>query len=307
MSYKFIRTFGTSYTEGGGFHYWIDKRIKTLYKGLSPMIDNTMFEFSWPSFLQKKVKPKVINHALSGYGNDRIFREVYKVVESDDFKSSEHLFLFELSALGREEFYSNEIGDWGIINYQVNWDNTLPIKNGFGMAFNYHNQNNTRKSIKEAKKEDRWIDENIEIFEQYILKTISVDNQLQTLIRKLKMFFSYCDASNLNWYIVADECMFISRPELRKWINKFLGDKDYIGIFQYAGEDITEETNECVVDGHFGIYANQTIGLYLAKKLNEIGEIDELLEYNTLDKDYVKDTISKNAKNLKGNFEKDLI
>ena len=55
MSYKFIRTFGTSYTEGGGFHYWIDKRIKTLYKGLSPMIDNTMFEFS---FVSQKINPK---------------------------------------------------------------------------------------------------------------------------------------------------------------------------------------------------------------------------------------------------------
>ena len=52
MSYKFIRTFGTSYTRWW-FHYWIDKRIKTLYKGLSPMIDNTMFEFSWPSFPKK--------------------------------------------------------------------------------------------------------------------------------------------------------------------------------------------------------------------------------------------------------------
>ena len=69
--------------------------------------------------------------------------------------------MFELSALGREEFYSNEIGDWGIINYQVNWDNTLPIKNGFGMAFNYHNQNNTRKSIKEAKKDVALLKDNL--------------------------------------------------------------------------------------------------------------------------------------------------
>ena len=308
MSYKFIRTFGTSYTEGGGFHYWIDKRIKTLYNGLSPMIDNTMFEFSWPSFLQKKVKPKVVNYALSGHGNDRIFREVYKVVESDEFKTSENLFLFELSALGREEFYSNEIGEWGVINYQVNWDNSLPVKNGFRMAFNYFNKNNTRKSIRKRNKESKWLDKNKEIFEQYILKTISVDNELETLVRKLKMFFSYCDASNLNWYIVADECMFVSRPELRKWINKFLGDKDYKGIFhKFDLEDITEETNEYFIDGHFGIYANQTIGLYIAKKLNQIGEVGELLEYNTLDKDYIKDTISKNAKNLKGKFEKDLI
>ena len=79
MSYKFIRTFGTSYTEGGGFHYWINKRVKILYNGLRPMVDNSMFEFSWPYILQQKVKSKVINHALSGHGNDRIFREVYRI------------------------------------------------------------------------------------------------------------------------------------------------------------------------------------------------------------------------------------
>ena len=90
MSYKFIRTFGTSYTEGGGFHYWINKRVKILYNGLRPMVDNSMFEFSWPYILQQKVKSKVINHALSGHGNDRIFREVYRIVESDDFKTSEN-------------------------------------------------------------------------------------------------------------------------------------------------------------------------------------------------------------------------
>ena len=95
MSYKFIRTFGTSYTEGGGFHYWINKRVKILYNGLRPMVDNSMFEFSWPYILQQKVKSKVINHALSGHGNDRIFREVYRIVESDDFKTSENLFLFD--------------------------------------------------------------------------------------------------------------------------------------------------------------------------------------------------------------------
>ena len=60
------------------------------------MVDNSMFEFSWPYILQQKVKSKVINHALSGHGNDRIFREVYRIVESDDFKTSENLFLFEL-------------------------------------------------------------------------------------------------------------------------------------------------------------------------------------------------------------------
>tara|TARA_Y100000992_G_scaffold274086_1_gene216711 strand:- start:1736 stop:2632 length:897 start_codon:yes stop_codon:yes gene_type:complete len=298
MSYKYIRTFGTSYTEGGGFHYWVNKRIKILYNKLRPMVDNSMFEFSWPSFLQKKVTPKVINHARSGHGNDRIFREVYKVVESDEFNPSENLFLFELSALGRDEFYSKEIGEWGVLNYKMDWNNHSPTREGFGMGFNYFNQIHLGSD---------WIDKHLPMFETLVMETIDADVHLQTMIRKLKMFFCYCDAANLNWYIVADETMFVARPELRKWIHRFLGDKDYKGIFESAGETITDETGGHFADGHFGMHANQTIGLYVAKRLNEYGEVGKLLEYDVLDKDDIKKTILENSKNLKVKYEKDLI
>ena len=287
MSYKFIRTFGTSYTEGGGFHYWINKRVKILYNGLRPMVDNSMFEFSWPYILQQKVKSKVINHALSGHGNDRIFREVYRIVESDDFKTSENLFLFELSALGRDEFYSREIGEWGVINYKIDWDKYSPTRDGFSMAFDYYKELGAEGVHKHSS-----------MFEDFVMQTIDTDVHLQTMIRKLKMFFAYCDTANLNWYIIADETAFVARPELRKWVHKFLGDVHRRGIFGSAGETITDETNGLYVDGHFGLHANETIGLYAAHKLSENGELDELLEYDGLDKDDIKKTILENAENL---------
>ena len=42
MKYSEIRTFGTSFTQGGGFEYWLKSKVKTLYNGLSPMVDNTI-------------------------------------------------------------------------------------------------------------------------------------------------------------------------------------------------------------------------------------------------------------------------
>mgnify|MGYP003324354895 CR=1 FL=1 len=82
------------------------------------------------------------------------------------------------------------------------------------MGFNYYNQIHLGSE---------WIDKHLPMFETLIMETIDADVHLQTMIRKLKMFFCYCDAANLNWYIVADETMLIARPELRKWIHRFLG------------------------------------------------------------------------------------
>ena len=55
MSVKYINCYGTSFTQGGGFEYWRFNGIKIAYRGLSPMIANTHWEFSWPCQLQKFV------------------------------------------------------------------------------------------------------------------------------------------------------------------------------------------------------------------------------------------------------------
>ena len=39
----------------------------------------------------------------TGYGNERIYRKGYKIINEPTFNSSEHLFLIEFSDVGREK------------------------------------------------------------------------------------------------------------------------------------------------------------------------------------------------------------
>ena len=67
---KKIYTFGTSFTEGGGFEFdTIDYKYKKLYENFDE--DYSQYNFSYPGQLQKLIPNiEVINLAKSGYGNE---------------------------------------------------------------------------------------------------------------------------------------------------------------------------------------------------------------------------------------------
>ena len=142
MKYSEIRTFGTSFTQGGGFEYWLKSKVKTLYNGLNPMVDNTSFEFSWPGQLDKIVDCKVVDYAKSGHGNERLYRKVFEQVSDESFNKDEVLFLFEISSIGRKAIYSSDFKEWGVYNYQFNFENDrLDLNEGNdGFAFDWNGE-----------------------------------------------------------------------------------------------------------------------------------------------------------------------
>jgi hypothetical protein len=138
---KYIHCFGTSYTAGGGFEFdsVSDHRryfLKSIYGHLDENF--TQYSFSYPGQLQKLLGKhiKVFNHGKNGYGNELLYRKIYDIVSDYNFNPDENIFLLEISALGRKEFWLNEINDYIIVNYKIDWDN-LKFSEVMGIARSY--------------------------------------------------------------------------------------------------------------------------------------------------------------------------
>ena len=93
---KEIYTFGTSYTHGGGFEWNslssdVNEKLETNYGHID--ITKNQFDCSWPGFLQRYLGDDVTvtNFAKSGFGNELIYRKVFDLVTSSDFKKDECL------------------------------------------------------------------------------------------------------------------------------------------------------------------------------------------------------------------------
>ena len=80
--------------------------IKIAYRGLSPMIANTHWEFSWPCQLQKFVgnDMTVRNYGKCGFGNERIYRKTHEIINKPDFKQKNIYFYLSFLMLVERSF-----------------------------------------------------------------------------------------------------------------------------------------------------------------------------------------------------------
>ena len=304
MKYSEIRTFGTSFTEGGGFEYWRKPITKQAYKGFTPMVDNTHFEFSWPGQLDKLVDCKISNYAKSGHGNERIYRLVYDMVSESDFEKwkDSTLFLFEFSSLGRKAIYSTELKKYGIYNYQIDWKNGGKFKEteGIHMAFDYY------EDEYEENESWKWILKNYETITDYLRLTVDGTSSVKKVHRNIASFLSFCDSVGLNYYVVEDESAALaSNHILRRWIPKYLFDGEY-GKFSMNGPHgmlghgmtITEETDEFIKDGHNGYFGNIAIAKKVANQLLKNKDIDKVNEVDFPSRDEIKKRVMDNISKI---------
>ena len=282
MKYSEIRTFGTSFTQGGGFEYWLKPEVRTLYNGLNPMVDNTSFEFSWPGQLDKIVDCKVVDYAKCGHGNERLYRKVYEQVSDESFNKDEVLFLFEISSIGRKAIYSSDFKEWGVYNYQFNFENDrLDLNEGNdGFAFDWNGEQWGEAEDIDNKLE--WVKRNKLIMNKFLHLTMDEKTIVQSLEQNLAMFLSFCDKMELNYYLVSDESWILYNKDLLKqWQDKFLFDDLWLkwNIQHGNGIDITEETGGVYEDGHNGFGGNIMIANTIAEYLLKRNEIDKIEEY----------------------------
>lgn len=138
---KTIYFFGTSHTAGGGFEFnsklktfnFIEAELKEneeprgqtlhrIYAELFPNELRTQDNYSFPGQLQhlcndRQLDIKVVNISKQGYGNERIYRKFYDLIQSEEFDRETSLVVFEFSDLERKEIFYNPLQNHVIINY----------------------------------------------------------------------------------------------------------------------------------------------------------------------------------------------
>lgn len=281
---KYIHCFGTSYTAGGGHEFdatgpgrsldsprpeareHIQNLIK-VYSKKYPNEEQTLYNCSWPGQLQKLIKDdiEVINHAKSGYGNERMYEITYDIVSKPEFNKDEHLFLYEFSALGRKQLWSNTLNKYIITNYIIDDKNKLKY-NGAAVDY-FYDKEDTIKII------DKISDDIIIPFYKETLETKSAMKKLEI---NNHMFLDYLSYNNVNWMFTADPFYYDSERYDRKHFFKFPDNNhNFVNYFHDEDLTITKETEGKVIDGHMSITGAKIIAGFVANRLKELNYLKE--------------------------------
>tara|TARA_B110000858_G_C17803469_1_gene476534 strand:+ start:2471 stop:3397 length:927 start_codon:yes stop_codon:yes gene_type:complete len=130
---KNIYTFGTSFTNGGGFEFDTESKnqLKKYYDVLEIPLKKENFKWTYllSNLLNQKIN--ITNLSKDGFGNERMYRKIFELSSEENFLPSENLFVLELSDLGRKEVFSPKDKKYGIINYDIE---SLKL---YGNSFNY--------------------------------------------------------------------------------------------------------------------------------------------------------------------------
>jgi len=256
---KYIHCFGTSYTAGGGFEFESTSEhrvnmLKKLYENINE--DKSQYNFSYPGQLQKLVNSNVTvkNHGKQGYGNERLYRKVYDVINRDDFNPSENIFLFEFSDTGRKEMWSNDFDSYIIMNYGLDFSKKPPTITPHGLAKSYYYD--TESDIRKLK--------NLQpLIYEYFKKTFNLKNTLELIDMNMSFLLSYLKQNNVTYYSVS-YTSFLERFDINNKIvfgdgNVLKQNNDFVKFASNNKLFIIDETNGRYDDLHCGFIANKLI------------------------------------------------
>jgi len=271
---KYIHCFGTSYSAGGGHEFDGNRdkeylyHLKNEYKKLYPDEVQTLFNFSYPGQLQKLVgnEIKVINHAKSGYGNERLYRIVWDIVSNPDFNSDEHLFLLEFSGIGRKTIWSNTLNSYIITNYRIEDDNKTLTYNGSAVDY-YYDSNEVVNKITKIE---------TEIISPFYKETINMDTIMKQIDMNTDFFLSY---------MIQFSCKFLFTSPPYYDHNAFFRNEKYYIDFEknhcfvtYYGSNnytIESDTNGKCKDGHMGMTGAKIVSKIIYQHLLDHKFIDK--------------------------------
>jgi hypothetical protein len=279
---KNIHCFGTSYTAGGGFEWGSIEKNELLEKYYGHLdIPKNQWAFSWPGRFQNILNKngddiKVHNHGKQGYGNQRIYRKVYEILEDKNFDKESSLFIIELSWTGRREFYYYPLEDYIICNYGFKDDESNPNRlgkiSGVSLANTYWYQN---------QKTDKILENDTQLFFDFMKKTTENNTVCKEIIRNLTMFFAFLNENGIKYYIS-------SFPPINLAINQLIKvdldriirfkhngiESDYLEIFiKNAKLTIYDETGGKYKDSHAGVFGNTLIANQIYNKIVKQGDL----------------------------------
>lgn len=270
---KYIHTFGSSFTEGGGFEWWKFEEVKQIYH---PYIlqwpdTETQFPFSWPGQLEKLMKqnplnvegymdyltlPSIKNYGKCGWGNERTYRKIFGIVNESDFNPKEHLFLVEFSDECRAEFFSVKEQRHMLVNYDLGDEKRegLIWKENVYPVFDYHRGEATKSN---QKKQDEYFKSIAPMLTEFIKTTFDSDSVIKKILQNQITFCSYMELNNLNWLVPLPNAI-CWHPQYHKLFkDRIIFDEKHQMGYQYAINDLGlgfgQETSGVHTDFHGGI------------------------------------------------------
>lgn len=260
---KEIHCFGTSHTEGGGFEFQYDSRnikLKKFYNE-EPF---TKENYSYTGQLQKLIGKdiKVYNHAKSGYGNERMYRLAYDVLNNET-PNNEKLLLLEFSHIGRKEYYSKSINDFFIANYAFNENGNIET---LDMAQTYYNPNheNFQKLLKP-------------MVYTFMKETIDFNIQEKNMKMNNIFFINYLLYNNINFLLTTPPQFPLPFDLMQKIKNNLIEfEKDVFDTYWFVEKNklrIMDDTNNQIPDAHSGLKGNKIIAKIIFDKINNTKNI----------------------------------
>ena len=266
---KKIYTFGTSFTHGGGFEWNslssdVNEKLETNYGHID--IPKNQFDCSWPGFLQRYLGDdvKVTNFAKSGFGNELIYRKVFDLVTSSDFKKDECLLLLEFSFMMRKEVFIKELDDYIICNYHFRDNNSLCDTHVMGLRY-YYDSDETMEVL----------DKHRQLLWDYMNITMTEDNIIKELNRDMFYILSLLDKLGINYLTTSSPLIPEDLIELTNYSenNKIYYQKDNI-VTEYLEDyirdcklSISDETEGKYDDWHGGLIGNREVAKQVYNQL----------------------------------------
>jgi len=288
---KKIYFFGTSHTAGGGFEFEskikqnpgdeisknLDKTrgeyIKEIYSELFPDEEQTQENYSFVGqfkklLIEKKIDVEVINISKQGYGNERIYRKFYDIVNEKNFKIKDSLFVFEFSDIERKEIWNNDLNGYTILNYSItkrDMNNTIhqifdtPNLNNISIAKTYWYENENDKKI---------LDDDYHFYKKIVDKTINGNEVVNLLYNNLLGFLSFLEINSFN-FLIAEFPNLIKDKKSRYMDfikNKRILFDEYENMIEFINKNkllIFSETEEKYTDLHASFTGNKLIAKYI--------------------------------------------
>lgn len=272
---KNIYCLGTSFTEGGGFEFDFNDKLKQFYKsyGETPL---NQFNYSWPGRLQKIIGNdiEVHNLAKSGFGNEMIYRIMYDMLLNPYINMDSSLFLIELSGIGRKEYFINEIDDYIVANYDfLNevGERVFPEKGKYSKVTTLDISNNYFPKTTEDRDIQRKVSKHHNLIKDWNNLTINAHESIKSVARGKLFLISFLEMYNINYKIVSSDFFPIDNKYILNVKDKFIeyisssSDDDFIercSFWYYITKNkltITDETDGFIINGHFGLKGNTKI------------------------------------------------
>lgn len=289
---KYIHCLGTSYTAGAGFEFEIRPYSIDVYNNSTLDIKLTLENFSYPGQLQKLLADSIVvnNFGKNGFGDEKLIRDCYSITNDDSFNSDEHLFLLEFSGLGRKELYNNIKKDYFIFNYRAGWDDDDSTFSYNGGSFDY----NKEESLP-------YIEDFENSYLNFFKQSFSIEETTYQLEKNNSMLLGYLENLKCNYlYTQAPSvCAKMETNEFR--YNKIIGfgdglnmkyNESFVRFGEINGLQITDETNNLIIDGHNGYICNKITAETIYNKLISSNYIDgEYVDIDYTNTDIFKKTI----------------